>query len=74
MSTEIEERVEHLLKSSNGTDLVENSSSTSSGSAAIQSKPAEKERAASLPDNDTDFERLSMELKRKQEKMRVYMP
>lgn len=73
MSTEIEERVGHLLKSSNGTNLVENCSSSSFGPVSVPSKPAEKERAASLPENDTDCEGLSIELKQKQEKMRVYM-
>lgn len=73
MSTETEERVGLLLKSSNGTNLVQNNSSSSSGSAPMQSKPAVMEREASLPYIDTDFERLSIELKQKQEKMRVYM-
>ncbi|XP_057805318.1 DExH-box ATP-dependent RNA helicase DExH1 isoform X1 [Salvia miltiorrhiza] len=70
MSTETEERVGLLLKSSNGTNLVQNNSSSSSGSATCQSKPAEMEREASLPYIDTDFERLSLDLKQKQEKMR----
>ncbi|KAH6796478.1 RNA helicase family protein [Perilla frutescens var. hirtella] len=70
MSTEIEERVGHILKNTNGTDLVQNNSSSSSGSATLQSKPVEMERAASLPEIDTDFKGLNIKLKQKQEKMR----
>ncbi|KAL1566113.1 RNA helicase [Salvia divinorum] len=70
MSTETEARVGFLLQSSNGTRLVQNISSSSSGFATYQSKPPEMEREAPLPYIDTDFERLSIELKQMQEKMR----
>ncbi|XP_047970216.1 DExH-box ATP-dependent RNA helicase DExH1 isoform X1 [Salvia hispanica] len=70
MSTETQARVGFLLRSSYVAKVVQNMSSSSSGPATYQSKPAEMEREAPVQYNDTDFERLSIELKQKQEKMR----
>ncbi|KAG6412147.1 hypothetical protein SASPL_124816 [Salvia splendens] len=70
MSTETQARVGFLLRSSYVAKVVQNMSSSSSGPATCQSKPAELEREAPVPYIDTDFERLSIELKQKQEKMR----
>ncbi|XP_020549589.1 DExH-box ATP-dependent RNA helicase DExH1 isoform X2 [Sesamum indicum] len=70
MSTEIEKRVGNLLNSSNGTSSVETGSSRSSETEALQSKPVEIGRGASLLEIDTASEGLNMELKQKQEKMR----
>lgn len=72
MSTEIEERVGNLLSSSNGTNLVENNSSSSSGAATSQSQNMDLNKRASVPEIDTVSEKLNIELKQKQDKMRVY--
>ncbi|KAL8505164.1 hypothetical protein ACS0TY_016392 [Phlomoides rotata] len=68
MSTEIEERVGNLLSSSNGTNLVKNSSS--SGAETSQPKRTEIEKTALLSETDTVSDKLNIELKQKQEKMR----
>ncbi|PIN16263.1 ATP-dependent RNA helicase A [Handroanthus impetiginosus] len=70
MSTEIEKKVGNLLKSSNESTSAENNSSTSSGTATLQSRPVEMGRSSLLLQNDTAYEGLNIELKQKQEKMR----
>ncbi|KAL6496356.1 hypothetical protein OROGR_029614 [Orobanche gracilis] len=70
ISTKIEKIVGNLLNSSNGTASVGNDCSTSSETAALQSKPAEISRSASHVKIDAASEEFSVELKEKQEKMR----
>ncbi|PIN10330.1 ATP-dependent RNA helicase A [Handroanthus impetiginosus] len=70
MSTEIEKKVGNLLKSSNESASAKNNSSTSSGTATLQSRPVEMGRSSLLLQNDTAYEGLNIELKQKQEKMR----
>lgn len=70
MSTEIEERVGSLLNSSNGTTLIKNKPSTSSQTTTLQEKPVQS--GSSLLAIDSASEGLNIELKQKQEKLRVY--
>ena len=72
MSTEIERRVGNLLGSSKGTDSVDNSPGTSSQRAKKLMSGVDSPKPDPVFEIDADKERLSVELKDRQEKMKVH--
>ncbi|XP_057506390.1 DExH-box ATP-dependent RNA helicase DExH1 isoform X1 [Actinidia eriantha] len=71
MSTEIERRVGNLLGSSKGTDSVDNSPGTSSQSAKKLMSGVDSPKPDPVFEIDADKERLNVELKDRQEKMKA---
>ncbi|PSS15858.1 DExH-box ATP-dependent RNA helicase [Actinidia chinensis var. chinensis] len=71
MSTEIERRVGNLLGSSKGTDSVDNSPGTSSQRAKKLMSGVDSPKPDPVFEIDADKERLSVELKDRQEKMKA---
>lgn len=73
MSTETERRLGDLLDSSQGTMDVSNSSSTSSRTTKGSSCVAESVKPVKVLESDAAKEKLNLELKRRQEKMKVFL-
>lgn len=71
MSMETERRLENLLGSSAGTVSVDNSASASTQGSKQTSRGADITKPSSVLEIDTAKERLSVQLKERQEKMKV---
>lgn len=74
MSKETERRVGNLLNSSQGNVPVNDSGIESSQGARQPKLNVKVANTLSMPETDSTKERLSVTLKERQEKLKVYMP